>query len=599
MSDTLTDQKVLKGGEFLIADADYSTTFVPEEFNEEQRMVRQMVQDFIDQEIKPNLDKIEKQEDNIAPRLLEKMADLGLLGSHMPEEFGGMEMDTNTNTLICEVMGGSSGSFTVSYAAHTGIGMLPILYFGTEKQKQDYLPRLINGELKSAYCLTEPGSGSDAMGAKTSAVLDGDAYVLNGQKMWISNAGFADVFIVFAQVDGDKFTGFIVPSGLEGLTLGAEEDKLGIKGSSTRQVFFENVRVPVGNSLGQIGKGHLIAFNVLNVGRFKLHALSMGGAKRSLEVGIRYANERIQFKQPIANFGAIKYKIGEAGIRIFAGESALYRVSQQIQDMNKQLMADGKSFAEAKLLSAEEYAIECALLKFLGSETLDYTVDEVVQIHGGMGYSEETLAPRMYRDSRINRIYEGTNEINRLLSVDMLLRRAMKGALDIVGPAWNVQKELGGMPSMDRPEGEYGEEIKAVADFKKLILMVAGAAAKQQMDGKINLKAEQEILMNVADMLGDLLQAESTLMRVRKMRDNGLGNQSPEVYDAALRTYLHDATARMQKNATDAVASFIEGDLLRTFTMGIKRFTKYPPQNVKKLRRIVADFLIEANAFVM
>ncbi|WP_116125775.1 acyl-CoA dehydrogenase family protein [Lewinella sp. IMCC34183] len=597
MSATLTRENVLKGGEFLIADADYQTTFVPEEFNEEQQMVRQMVQDFIDQEIKPNLDKIEKQEDNIAPRLLEKMAELGLLGSHMPEQFGGMEMDTNSNTLICEVMGGSSGSFTVSYAAHTGIGMLPILYFGTEEQKEKYLPRLINGELKAAYCLTEPGSGSDAMGAKTTARLDGDAYVLNGQKMWISNAGFADVFIVFAQVDGDKFTGFIVPRNLEGLTLGAEEDKLGIKGSSTRQVFFENVRVPKGNSLGEIGKGHLIAFNVLNVGRFKLHALSVGGAKRALEVGIRYANERVQFGQPIANFGAMKYKIGEAAIRIFAGESALYRVSQQIQDMNKQLMAEGKTFSQAKLLSAEEYAIECALLKFLGSETLDYTVDEVVQIHGGMGYSEETLAPRMYRDSRINRIYEGTNEINRLLSVDMLLRRAMKGALDIVGPAWNVQKELSGMPSLERPTGDYGEEIKAVADFKKLILMVAGAAAKQQMEGKLNLKSEQEIVMNVADMLGELLQAESTLLRVRKLREAGTGQHPQDIYDAILRTYLHDVTARMAKNATDAVASFVEGDLLRTFTMGIKRFTKYPPQNVKKLRRMVADLLIDGDAY--
>ncbi len=599
MPATLTDTQVLKGGEFLIKDADYTSTFIPEEFNEEQLMVQQMVQDFIDQEIKPNLNKIEKREDNIAPRLLEKMADLGLLGSHMPEEYGGMEMDTNTNTLICDVMGGSSGSFTVSFAAHTGIGMLPILYFGTEEQKQAYLPRLISGELKAAYCLTEPGSGSDAMGAKTSATLDGDAYVLNGQKMWISNAGFADVFIVFAQVDGDKFTGFIVPRDLDGLTLGAEEEKLGIKGSSTRQVFFENVRVPKGNSLGQIGKGHLIAFNVLNVGRFKLHALSMGGSKRALEVGIRYANERIQFKQPIANFGAIKYKIGEAAIRIFAGESALYRVSQQIQDMNKQLMAEGKSFAEAKLLSAEEYAIECALLKFLGSETLDYTVDEVVQIHGGMGYSEETLAPRMYRDSRINRIYEGTNEINRLLSVDMLLRRAMKGALDIVGPAWKVQKELGGMPSLEQPTGDYGQEIKAVSDFKKLILMVAGAAAKEQMDGKINLKSEQEILMNVADMLGDLLQAESTLLRVQKLRAEGRGKHDLSVYDAALRVYLHDTTARMAKNATDAVASFVEGDLLRTFTLGIKRFTKYPPQNVKQLRRLVADLQIAANDYVL
>ncbi len=599
MSTTLEANKVLKGGEFLIADTDYRTVFSPEDFNEEQLMVKQMVEDFIQTEIFPNLDKIEKQEDNIAAKLLDKMAELGLLGSHMPESYGGMEMDTNTNTLICDVMGGSSGSFTVSFAAHTGIGMLPILYYGTEAQKEQWLPKLISGELKAAYCLTEPGSGSDATGAKTTAMKDGDEYVLNGQKMWISNAGFADVFIVFAQVDGDKFTGFIVPRGLEGLTLGAEEDKLGIKGSSTRQVYFENVRIPADNFLGEIGRGHLIAFNVLNIGRFKLHALSMGGSEGALNVGINYANERIQFKQPIANFGAIKYKIGESAIRIFAGRSALYRVSQHIQDMNKELMADGTSFSEAKKLSAEEYAIECALLKFLGSETLDYVVDEVLQIHGGMGYSEETLAPRMYRDARINRIYEGTNEINRLLSVDMLLRRAMKGALDIVGPAWNVQKELSGMPSMERPSGEYGEEIKAIGDFKKLILMVAGGAAKQQMEGQLDLKKDQEIVMNVADMLGDLLQAESTLLRVRKLRENGHGKHDMDIYDAILRTYVHDANGRMAKNATDAVASFTEGDLLRTFTMGIKRFTKYPPQNVLKLRRRVADYMIQNNAYVL
>ena len=599
MPAVLTENKVLKGGEFLIADTAPHATFTPEDFSEEQRMVKQMVQDFIEQEIIPNLDKIEKQEDNIAPRLLEKMAELGLLGSHMPEAYGGMEMDTNTNTLICDVLGGSSGSFTVSYAAHTGIGMLPILYYGSEAQKAEWLPRLISGELKAAYCLTEPGSGSDATGAKTTAMRDGDEWVLNGQKMWISNAGFADVFIVFAQADGDKFTGFIVPKGTEGMTLGAEEDKLGIKGSSTRQVFFENARIPAENFLGTIGKGHLIAFNVLNVGRFKLHALSVGGARRSLGIGIQYANERVQFKQPIANFGAIKHKIGEAAIRIFASESALYRVSQQIQAMNEGLKADGKSFAEAKRLSAEEYAIECAILKFVGSEMLDFTVDEVLQIHGGMGYSEETLAPRMYRDSRINRIYEGTNEINRLLSVDMLLRRAMKGKLDIVGPAWDVQKELAGMPSLDKPAGDYGEESRAVADFKKLILMVAGAAAKQQMEGQLDLKQDQEIVMNVADMLGDLLQAESLLLRVQKVRAGAPARFGQDIYDAILRTYLHDATHRMAKQATDAVASFAEGDLLRTFTLGIKRFTKYPPQNVKALRRRVADYCIAANEYAL
>ncbi|SEQ70732.1 acyl-CoA dehydrogenase family protein [Neolewinella agarilytica] len=599
MSTVLEAKKVLKGGEFLVADASPDSIFSPEEFNEEQLMVKQMMRDFVDQEIIPNLDKIEKQEDNIAVKLLNKMADLGLLGSHMPEAYGGMEMDTNTNTLICDVLGASSGSFTVSFAAHTGIGMLPILYYGTEAQKEEWLPRLISGELKAAYCLTEPSSGSDATGAKTTAMRDGDEWVLNGQKMWISNAGFADVFIVFAQADGDKFTGFIVPSNLPGITLGAEEDKLGIKGSSTRQVFFENCRIPADAFLGEIGKGHLIAFNVLNVGRFKLHALSVGGARGALSVGIKYANERIQFGQPIANFGAIKHKIAEAAIRIFVGESSLYRVSQQIQDANTSHKADGKSYAEAKRLSAEEYAIECALLKFIGSELLDYTVDEVLQIHGGMGYSEETLAPRMYRDARINRIYEGTNEINRLLSVSQLMRRAMKGAIDIVSPAWAVQKELATPADTSIPDGPYGAEVKAVGDFKKAILMVVGAAAKAQMDGKLDLKEEQEIVMNVSDMLADLLNAESTLLRLQKLRKTGKATQPQELLDAVLKVYVHDANARIAKNGLDAVAGFAEGDLLTTFANGIRRFTSYPPQNVKALRRIVADHCIKANEYAL
>lgn len=599
MAAIMEDQKVLKGGEFLITDTDFNSTFTPEDFNEEQKMVKQMVEDFIAQEIIPNLDKLEKQQDNISIKLLDKMAGLGLLGTHMPEAYGGMEMDTNTNTLICDVLGGSSGSFTVSFAAHTGIGMLPILYYGTDAQKEAWLPRLISGELKAAYCLTEPGSGSDATGAKTTAMRDGDDWVLNGQKMWISNAGFADVFIVFAQADGDKFTGFIVPRNLEGLTLGAEEEKLGIKGSSTRQVFFENVRIPADSFLGEIGKGHLIAFNVLNVGRFKLHALSVGGAKGSLSIGIKYANERIQFGQPIANFGAIKYKVAEIAIQVFTGECSLYRVSQLIQDANSGHKANGSSYAEAKRLSAEEYAIECALLKVIGSEILDYTVDEVLQIHGGMGYSEEVRAAGMYRDARINRIYEGTNEINRLLSVDMLLRRAMKGAIDLVGPAWNVQKELAQPADQTIPEGPYGAEIKAVAEFKKAILMVVGAAAKGQMDGKLNLKEEQEIIMNVADMLADLLNAESTLLRLQKLRANGSATQPQEVLDAVLKVYLHDANARIAKNGLDAVASFAEGDMLNVFVSGIRRFTQYPPQNVKALRRIVADHCIAANEYAL
>jgi hypothetical protein len=598
MADVATSEKTLRGGEFLVRDTRPEEIFIPEEFNEEQRMIRDMVRDFLETHIFPNTAKIEKQEDNIAAKLLDTVAELGLLGTHMPEEYGGMSLDTNTNTLICDAMG-PSGAFTVSYAAHTGIGMLPILYFGTDQQKEAFLPRLITGELKAAYCLTEPGSGSDALAAKTRADLtaDGKHYLLNGQKMWISNAGFADIFIVFAQIDGDKFTGFIVPRNSEGLTLGAEEAKLGIKGSSTRQVFFEDVKVPVDNVLGEIGKGHLIAFNTLNVGRFKLNALCNGGAKECITFSVRYANERQQFKQSISNFGAIKYKLAEQTIRVFASESSLYRTSQLMQDWNENLKKEGVGFGQAKLQAAEEYAIECALLKVIGSEALDYIVDENLQIHGGMGYSEEGTAARAYRDSRINRIYEGTNEINRLLSVDMFFRRGMAGAFDMVGPAWAVQKELSSMPSMEQPEGPYGQEVKAVAEFKKILLMVAGAAGKMQMEGQLNLKTEQEIVMNLANILIDVFQAESTLLRVQKLATMDEKPQSQEVYDAILKVLIHDATARIGKEASDAVASFAEGDLLRTFLMGIKRFTKYPPVNVKQERRRIADTLIAANQY--
>ncbi len=600
MSDTLVQQQVLKGGEFIIKDTPAADIFIPEDFNEEQLMVRDMVRDFVHNDILSNALRIEKQEAGVTVGLLNKTAELGLLGSHMPQAYGGMELDTNTNTLISETFG-PSGAFTVSYAAHTGIGMLPILYFGTEGQKQHYLPRLISGELKAAYCLTEPGSGSDALAAKTRADLsaEGKHYVLNGQKMWISNAGFADIFIVFAQVGGNQFTVFIVERNRPGVTLGAKEDKRGIRGSSTRQVFFENAQVPADNVLGEIGKGHLIAFNALNIGRFKLGAICVGGAKASCTTAVRYANERVQFKQPIANFGAIQYKLAEQAIRIFAAESAAYRISDLLENHKNSLQESGDSFGDANLKAAEEYAIECAILKVVGSELLDYVVDETVQVHGGMGYSEEGTAARAYRDSRINRIYEGTNEINRMLLVDQLFRRALKGTIDIVGPAWEVQKELASMPAFGKVEGAYGEEQQAVKDFKKIVLIVAGAGAKMQMDGKLNLKEEQEILMNVADMIIDTFMAESLLLRVEKLASGVSKKQDQAVYDAILRTYLHDATARVSKSATDALASFAEGDLLRTFLMGVKRFTKYPTQNVKNNRRLIAKVLIEANEYAL
>lgn len=596
--DTMVATDVLKGGEFLIKESRPEDVFIPEEFNEEQLMIKQTTLDFVEQEIAPNRLRIEKQEPGLTVSLMKKAGELGLLGPHMPAEYGGMELDTNTNTLISEILG-PAGSFSTSIAAHTGIGMLPILYFGTEEQKQRYLPGLISGDLRAAYCLTEPGSGSDALAAKTRADLtdDGQHYVLNGQKMWITNAGFADIFIVFAKIGGEKFTGFIVEANTPGLTLGAEEDKLGIKGSSTRQVFFENAKVPAENVLGQIGKGHLIAFNALNIGRYKLGVMCLGGCKEVLKMATGYANERQQFGQSIGSFGAIKHKVAEMAIRTFAGESAGYRTSQLMQERKESASAEGKPFGQATLEAAEEYAIECSILKVFGSETTDYCVDENVQIHGGMGFSEEMNAARAYRDSRINRIYEGTNEINRMLMVDQLFKRAMKGQLDIVGPAWAVQKELAAMPSFEKLDGDYAEEAKAVADFKKIALMVAGGAAKMQMDGKLNLKEEQELLMNCADILIDIYCAESMLLRIQKLAERSDKPQPQEVYDAMLQVFFHDATARVTKAATDAIAAFAEGDLLKTFLMGLKRFAKYPPVNVKEKRRQIADIVLAAGSW--
>lgn len=597
MSETMIKQEVLKGGEFLIRSSKPEEVFIPEELNEEQLMIKQTTHDFLTQEIAPLRARIEKQEPGVTVGLLKKAGELGLLGAHMPTKYGGAEFDTNTNTVISDVMG-PAGSFIVSFAAHTGIGMLPILYFGTEAQKEQYLPGLVTGELKASYCLTEPGSGSDALAAKTRADLnaEGTHYILNGQKMWITNAGFADVFIVFAKINGDKFTGFIVDAHTHGITLGHEEDKLGIKGSSTRQVFFENAAVPVENVLGEIGKGHLIAFNALNIGRYKLGLMCIGGNKGAIGMAAQYANERHQFGVSIGTFGAIKHKLAEMAIRNFAAESAAYRISQLMQDKKAAAEAEGMSYGQAMLEAAEEYAIECSILKILGSEVTDFCVDENLQIHGGIGFSEEYGAARAYRDSRINRIYEGTNEINRMLMVDQLFKRALKGELDIVGPAWAVQKELASMPSLEKLEGEYAEEHKTLGDFKKIALMVAGGAAKMQMDGKLNLKEEQEILMNCADILIDIFTAESLLLRVQKLK--GMTKEiDQDIYDAMLQVFFNDASARISKNAADALGSFAEGDLLKTFLLGLKRFTKYPPVNVKENRRLVADVVLKNNGW--
>ncbi|MBK8348965.1 MAG: acyl-CoA dehydrogenase family protein [Saprospiraceae bacterium] len=600
MSATVVSSKVLKGGEFLIKESNYQEMFIPEDFNEEQLMVKGTVKSFVEQEIIPLTERIEKLEEGLIPQILENFAQLGLLGTHMPEELGGSNLDYITNTLIGEEVG-PSGSFSVSYNAHTGIGMLPILYYGTEAQKLKYLPKLITGELKSSYCLTEPSSGSDALSAKSTATLnaEGTHYILNGQKMWITNAGFADIFTVFAQVDGDKFTGFILEKGMEGFTLGAEEKKLGIKGSSTRQIFMENVKVPVENLLGEVGKGHLIAFNVLNTGRFKLGASCLGGSKKVASTSVQYAKEREQFKKPIASFGAIQYKLAEQAIRCFVTETAIYRTAQLIQDAEAENKITGQDFAKSKLMAAEEYALECSIIKIIGSETLDYVVDEAVQIYGGMGYSEEGNVARAYRDSRINRIFEGTNEINRMVILSSILKSAMKGELDLMTPGIAVQNELmNGVSSSEVFTGQYAAEQTAVANFKKILIMLLGTAAQQAMGGKLDLKSEQEILMNLSDIIIEIFNAESTMMRVMKISEQH-PSKDIELYNAILRTLIHDVTGEVSRHATDAIASFIAPEMQAGFISGLRKFTKYPLQNIKENRRKIAALLIAEGEYAL
>jgi alkylation response protein AidB-like acyl-CoA dehydrogenase len=594
MSDE-TKTKVLHGGEFLIKESEPQSVFIPEEINEEQKMMVETARDFVQTEIWPKLDAIDKQEAGLTVSLLEKAGELGLLGTSIPEEYGGLGADFNTNTFLSMEMG-TSYSFGVSFAAHTGIGTLPILYYGNDEQKAKYLPKLASGEMKSAYCLTEPTSGSDALSAKTTAKLsdDGKYYILNGQKMWITNGGFADILITFAQVDGDKFTCFIIDTNSPGFTRGEEENKMGIKGSSTRALFLDNVKVPVENVLGEIGKGHYIAFNVLNVGRYKLCAMTTGGAKRFCTIAVQYANERKQFGKTIASFGAIKHKLAEQAIRIFVAESATFRTSGLINDKEHELMSSGKSYSEAMIGAAEEYAIEAAMLKVFGSEVLDYVVDETVQIHGGYGYSEEYPAARGYRDSRINRIFEGTNEINRLLTVDMLVKRSMKRRLNLLGPAMAIQKELMSVPEFgEEPTGLLAKEMQAVQNAKKAILMTAGMAVQKFMQ---KLADEQEVIMNLTDMLIEVYTAESAILRTQKLATMKSENEIQPYVDMT-RVYVSDAMERINIYGKHAIASFAEGDELKLLTLGLKRFTKFDLVNTTKLRRNVADRMIEANGY--
>jgi len=595
MSTAIDVRNVLKGGEWLIRESMPTEIFIPEEFSEEQIMIKDLCERFLDTEVFPLLDRIDSLEQGLMKSLLSKAGEQGLLSVSFPEEYGGLGKDFVTSTIVNEYLG-AGHSFSVAIAAHTGIGTLPILYFGTPEQKKKYIPKLISGEWAGAYGLTEPNSGSDALSAKTAAKLsaDGQHYILNGQKCWITNGGFAQVYTVFAKVDGDKFTGFIVERGTEGFTQGPEEHKMGIKGSSTVQLYFQDCKVPVENVLGEIGKGHKIAFNILNIGRLKLCAATIGGARRAITDSVQYAITREQFKQPIANFGAIKHKLAEMAIRVFVGESALYRTAKLIDEKGVELLNNGKPYNEALLGAAEEYAIECAMLKVYGSEVMDFVVDEGVQIHGGNGFSAEYNISRAYRDSRINRIYEGTNEINRLLTLDMTLKRAMQGRLDLMGPAMAVQKELLSIPDFsDVDEGLFNKERKLIGNLKKAILMVAGAAVQKLMK---KLDSEQEVLMNIADMAIETFNAESVLLRVMKITDQH-GESAAGLYADIMRTYLYDAAERVSKSGKDAINAFAEGDEQRMILMGLKRFTKAEPFNVRDARRRIADKMVEEGKY--
>ena len=593
----MTNQPI-KGGEYIIKDVHHSEVFTPEEWNEEQKMIAQMCDDFIHQEVLPHLDRIDNMEDGLMKSIVEKAGGLGLLGLSVPEELGGMGVDFKSALLATEHLG-TGYSFSVSFGAHTGIGTLPLLYYGNQEQKEKYIPRLASGEWKAAYCLTEPGSGSDANSGKTKAKLtdDGKYYSITGQKMWITNAGFADLFTVFAKIDDDKnLTAFLIEANSQGISLNPEEKKMGIKGSSTRQVFFNNVLVPVENMLSTRENGFKIALNILNIGRIKLAAGVLGGAKGAINLSVNYANEREQFGRAISKYGAIRYKLAEQVIRTYALESATYRAGQNIDDAISALTASGMDKGQATLKGIEQFAAECAILKVAGSECLDYVVDEAVQIYGGMGYSAESLVERAYRDARINRIFEGTNEINRMLAVDMVLRKAMKGELDLMGPAMKVASELMSIPEVDDSSREVlSAERKLLVGFKKVILMVAGSAVQKLMQ---TLAKEQEILMNIADIAIYTYMAESVLLRVEKKIETQ-GEVATELDIAIAKTYFFDIASKVEKSAKDAIMSFAEGDEARMMLMGLKRFTKTEVHNPKDARQKIAQILIEKNKYCL
>lgn len=581
-----------KGGAFLLEDVTPDQVFTPENFTEEQRMVQTTAEEFVAREVFPHYQQILKQDWPLTRSMLKKAGEIGLAGLDVPEQYGGMALDIPSSMLVVQSMS-AVPSFAASFGAHTGIGTLPIVFFGTEAQKRKYLPRIASGEWASAYALTESGSGSDALAAKTTARLspDGKHYVLNGTKAWITNAGFADLFIVFAKVDGEKFTGFIVERGFTGVSTGAEEHKMGLRGSSTRVLNLDNVPVPVENVLGEIGKGHKIAFNVLNFGRFKLGVGCVGGCKLSTTAAVQYANQRQQFGAPIASFGAIKHKLGQMATLTWIGESMVFRTAGLIEAAHQTV---DRNDTESVLKAVEEYVIECSIIKVLGTEFLDYVVDECVQVHGGNGYSSEYQAEHAYRDSRINRIFEGTNEINRLLIPAMLIKRAMKGTLPLVPAAMKVMEEvLSPSPMAMDEEGLLTEERRLITNAKKLTLLSAGAAFQKYMEA---LKDEQEILMSIADLIMEVYAMESGYLRALKIAGQR-GEEAARIYLDMVRLYAHEGMQRCAVSARRVVSACAEGDVLRTQLAALNRFSKLNALDTIRVRRGIAEHVIAAGAY--
>ena len=590
----------IRGGQFLVKESTAESIFTPEDFSEEQKMMRESVKEFVDKEIWAHKDRFEKKDYAYTEECMRKAGEMGFLSISVPEAYGGMGMGFVDTVLVCDAISGATGSFSTAFGAHTGIGTMPITLYGTEAQKQKYVTKLASGEWFGAYCLTEPGAGSDANSGKTKAVLseDGTLYKITGQKMWISNAGFCSVFIVFARIGDDKnITGFIVENDpANGISMNEEEHKLGIRASSTRQVFFNDTKVPLENMLSERGNGFKIAMNALNVGRIKLAAGCLDAQRRLITEAVKYANERIQFNTPISSFGAIRYKLAEIATSCYAGESATYRASKDIEDRIAIRESEGSSHQEAELKGVEEFAIECSILKVAVSEDLQNCSDEGIQIFGGMGFSEDTPMESAWRDARITRIYEGTNEINRMLAVGMLIKKAFKGQVDLLGPATKVQEELMGIPSFDTPDFSelFVEEKGILINLKKVFLMVAGGAVQKYGS---DLDSHQQLLMAAADILIEIYMAESTILRTQKqVKKEGEAKVQEQI--AMAKLYLYHAVDIITQKGKESIISFAEGDEQRMMLMGLRRFTKYTNMpNIMALRETITTKLVAENQY--